>query len=521
MAPIVLPWLYRRLGRFYPRVFLAVELQSAYPIIVGTFALLSFYYEGSFHDFARIALVTCVLAAISIVAACRSSFPLLRPLDAWIAGERDEESTERAWAATVSFPWRMLTRLSLLPIVIVVIPSAVVAVAQLDLTWVAFFPFCAAGLVALGYSAMLHYFATEAGLRPVLVDINQSVAPRDHIGIAALSLRWRLMLALPLINIITGLTVAALTSDGGGGTDLGVDVLIALGVATTIALELTVLVSKSVLRPIADLRDATKEVAAGRYDVAVPVTTGDEVGELAASFNQMLSGLAERERIREAFGTYLDNEVADYILSEGFTGKGMQLDVSILFCDVRDFTGFAARAEAAEVVANLNRLFELIVPVIAGQGGHIDKFEGDGLLAVFGAPRSYPDHADRAVRAACEIARRVNDSGEAGDFRVGVGVNTGPVVAGAIGGGGRLNFSVIGDAVNVAARVEAATRMIDSDVLLAPQTAAMVASGIELNTLGQHELKGLAEPLELFAPADRAGNGLGKRSDAGAVSPSA
>ena len=157
----------------------------------------------------------------------------------------------------------------------------------------------------------------------------------------------------------------------------------------------------------------------------VPVTTGDELGELAASFNEMVAGLAERERIREAFGTYLDKEVAEYILSEGFTEEGVEVEVTVLFCDVRDFTEFASGATPQEVVAALNRLFEVIVPIIAGHGGHIDKFEGDGLLAVFGAPEPFPDHADRAVRAACEIGAAVNERGEAGELRVGVGVNTG------------------------------------------------------------------------------------------------
>ena len=128
---------------------------------------------------------------------------------------------------------------------------------------------------------------------------------------------------------------------------------------------------------------------------------------------------------------------------------------------MRDFTEFASDATPPEVVTSLNRLFEVIVPIIAEHGGHVDKFEGDGLLAVFGAPEPFADHADRAVRAACEIGTAVNERGEAGELRVGVGVNTGNVIAGAIGGAGRLNFSVIGGAVNVAARVEAQTRETD------------------------------------------------------------
>jgi len=499
-----LTWAYGRLGRHYPRVFMALELQTAYPIILGTYALFSFYYKGDAGTFFTLFGITCALAAVSIVIACVKTFPLLRPVEAWIAGERGERATAEAWAAAVSFPWRMIRSVAVLPVIIVVIPSAILSVALLGLSPLAAFPFIAGSLVALGYSSMLHYFALEIGLRPVLVDINQQVTPRTEIGLSALPLRWRLLLTLPLINVITGLIVAALTSEpGGGGADLGLDVAIAVGVATTIALELTVLLSKSIQRPIADLRHATEAVMAGDFSTSVPVTTGDEIGELATSFNEMVQGLAERERIRDAFSTYLDHDVAEYILSDGFDQEGIELDVSVLFTDVRDFTKFAAGAEAKEVVAALNRLFEVVVPVVRRHRGHVDTFEGDGLLAVFGAPEPSDDHAIRATRAAIEICRRVNERGEAGDLRVGVGVNTGSVVAGAIGGAGRLNFSVIGDAVNVASRVEEMTREIERDVLLTPATAAAVKPALAVESMGEYRLRGVSGPVELFAPTTR------------------
>jgi class 3 adenylate cyclase len=277
-------------------------------------------------------------------------------------------------------------------------------------------------------------------------------------------------------------------------------VLVAIGVATTISLELTVLLSRSVLGPLADLKRATDAVGEGDFDVAVPITTADEIGELSASFNQMVAGLRERERIRTAFGTYLDRDIAEHILSDGFTEGGELIEVSILFCDVKDFTAFAESAEAGEVVARLNELFGVVVPVISRFGGHVDKFEGDGLMAVFGAPERIPDHADRALSAAFEIDRLVNDEGEGGEFRVGIGLNTGEVVAGSIGGGGRLNFSVIGDAVNVAARVEAATRETGSSLLLTEATRDRLHRDFELRSLGERDLRGLERPVHLYAP---------------------
>ncbi len=499
MAVTPLRWAYRRLGRLYPRVFLVLELQTVYPVILGTYGLFSFYYDGTTEEFFTLFGITCGLAAIAIVIACMRTFPMLRPLERWISGERDDRATAEAWAAAISFPWRMIRTNAFVPAIIVVVPAAVISVLMLELSWPAVFPFIAGASVALGYASMLHYFALELGLRPLLVDINQSVSPRTDANVSAISLRWRLLLTLPMINAITGMTVAALTAEGGGGQSLGLDVGIALGVATTIALELTFLVTRSVLRPIADLQKATERVLEGDFSVSVPVTTGDETGELAASFNAMVAGLAERERIREAFGTYLDSEVAEYILSDEFDEEGIELEVSVLFTDVRDFTGFAADAEAKEVVAALNRLFEVVVPVIARHGGHVDKFEGDGLLAVFGAPAPFRDHAQRATRAALEICHRVNEESEAGDLRVGVGVNTGRVVAGAVGGGGRLNFSVIGDSVNIAARAESATRELDRDVLITSATAESLGPGLETESVGSHRLKGVADRVELFS----------------------
>jgi class 3 adenylate cyclase len=183
----------------------------------------------------------------------------------------------------------------------------------------------------------------------------------------------------------------------------------------------------------------------------------------------------------------------------------------VLFVDVVDFTSFAAQADAREVVACLNELFEVVVPVIARHGGHVDKFEGDGLLAVFGAPERMPDHADRALRAALELTRRVNgDAGIHGDggsqqgevrFRIGAGINSGEVVAGAIGGGGRLNFSVIGDAVNVAARVEAVTRKTGDGVLITEATRRALRNDFELAERGTFELKGIDEEVPLYAPS--------------------
>ncbi len=488
-------WLYRRLGSAYPKKFVIFELQAGFVVTAATVGLLATYYDGTVGDFLLLLGISLALTASSIAFGLTRVLPTLEPITAWIRGDREPEVTERAWAAAIGLPLVLARNEMIVPIMGVVVPSCAATVAVYGLAWYSFFPLLAAGLVAVGYGAILHHLTLEIGMRPILVEIDRAASPRLVGKVEALPLRFRLLAILPMINVITGLVVAAIT----GANSLGLAVLAAIGVATTVSLELTILLSRSILQPLADLQRATDAVRRGEFDVGVPVTTADELGDLAASFNGMVSGLRERERIRQAFGTYLDHEVAEHILSDGFSERGEVVEVSILFCDVKDFSGFAEEASAREVVASLNALFEVVVPVIAAEGGHVDKFEGDGLMAVFGAPQAAPDHADRALRAAIEIDRLVNREGQGGAFEVGVGVNTGRVLAASIGGAGRLNFSVIGDAVNVAARVEAATRSTGDDVLVTAATRERLRGDYELEPRGERELRGHERPVPLYA----------------------
>jgi adenylate cyclase len=225
------------------------------------------------------------------------------------------------------------------------------------------------------------------------------------------------------------------------------------------------------------------------------------VGLLAAGFNRMVEGLRERERIREAFGTYVDREVAEHILREGTSLSGEEVEVTMMFIDIRNFTGFSERASAPEVVATINRMFERAVPIIHVHHGHVDKFVGDGLLAVFGAPRRQDHHADHALQAALEIERAVAEEFR-GELEIGVGLNSGTGVAGNVGGAGRLEFSVIGDAVNVAARVEAATRKTGDVVLVSEHTRRLLsrAAAASLEERPTVPLKGKTQAVALYAP---------------------
>ncbi len=230
------------------------------------------------------------------------------------------------------------------------------------------------------------------------------------------------------------------------------------------------------LQPIRDLAEGTERVAAGDYSQRLPVVQDDDLGALAASFNRMQAGLAERRRLHAAFGTYVDPALAAKLLEQGddvFTGE--RREVTVMFIDIRDFTPFAEANTAEDTVARLNALFEIVVPAVVEAGGHVNKFLGDGALAVFGAPNDLADHADAALRTALVIDRLVAERfGE--ELRIGIGINTGVVIAGTIGGGGKLEFTLIGDTVNVAARVEQLTKTTGDTILLTQQCVDALAS---------------------------------------------
>jgi class 3 adenylate cyclase len=318
----------------------------------------------------------------------------------------------------------------------------------------------------------------------------------------SMPLSRRLLSALPALNVITGFLVVGLVAgDHRGLGRIAAAVFVSIAVALTLTFGLSLLLASSVVSPIRRLQDATERVAGGDLSTRVPVVASDETGALTRAFNRMVSGLQERERLREAFGTFVDPELAERVAREGTDLLGEEVELSILFMDVRGFTSFAERTPARDVVTRLNALYDIVVPLVLSHGGHANKFIGDGLLSVFGAPERHADHADRAVAAALEIAERVGE--QYGDeLRVGLGVNSGSVVVGTIGGGGRLDFTVIGDAVNTAARVESATRETGDDVLITGETRRHLTRDhgrwVERPPI---PLKGKTEEIALYAPA--------------------
>jgi adenylate cyclase len=346
----------------------------------------------------------------------------------------------------------------------------------------------------------VHSFA-EAAARPARIAIVGGTAIGDDLPRSRPTFATWSSVALVASSFIFAVDGAMLTAGFGWAREepvlfavVGCAVAIGFGVPMTVGAALA-----PSLRPIRDLAQGTERVAAGDYSQRLPVVQDDDLGALAASFNRMQAGLVERQRLQSAFGSYVDPALAARLLQQGddvFTG--VRREVTVMFVDIRDFTPFAEANTAEDTVARLNALFEIVVPAVVEAGGHVNKFLGDGALAVFGAPNDLADDADAAVTVAMLIQRLVAER-FGGALRIGIGINTGPVIAGTIGGGGKLEFTLIGDTVNVAARVEQLTKTTDDAILLTQQTVDALVSGLPgLTDRGSHALKGKSATVQVF-----------------------
>ena len=490
---------YRRMGRHYFLLYVVFEFVSAFVVCLATVGLFAMYTNPSASEFWTIAAFAEACVLLSTAFMMLNGARRVRPILDWMQGRGDALA---AWRAAVEVPRELTLNVGWQPFLLIGVPVSIFATIQADLAPYEAIIIFAGAAVAVAYSAILHFFSYEQFLHPVVEDIVDELPPRFAGAPVGVPLRWKLLGALPLINVITGVVVSGLSTGGDASLDdLGLDVVVAVLVAFTISLELTVLVTRSVLQPVDKLLEATEAVKEGDLDARVPITSGDELGQLAASFNEMMEGLSEREALREAFGAYVDPDVAERVLEEGELIEGQEREVTVMILDIWDFTEFAERSSARETVAFLNDMFEIVVPGVTEHGGHANKFLGDGLLAVFGAPERLEDHADRGVAAARDIATKlVERFGE--EIRFGIGVNSGPVVVGSVGGGGRLEFAVIGDPVNVAARVEHLTRETGDVVLVTEATCCLLSDGgEELEPRGDFALKGVSEPVPIYALA--------------------
>lgn len=267
-------------------------------------------------------------------------------------------------------------------------------------------------------------------------------------------------------------------------------------------------VSAQIVRPLRELVLAASYVAQGDLAQKIVVRSEDEIGLLSHAFNQMIQGLRIKEFIRDAFGRFVSQDVSEALLRGRIQLQGEKRTVSMLFSDIRDFTRLSEQYDPIVMVTILNEYFSAMVDVAKMNGGTVNKFGGDSTLVVFGAPVYHKDHADRAVRTALGMRRRMAQlnaerltRGEV-PIRMGIGINTGEVVAGTVGSRDRMEYTVIGDSVNLSARIQGLNKEFpEYDILVSQFTYEMLSEreSYMFRNLGLINLKGKSEPVRIYA----------------------
>lgn len=280
----------------------------------------------------------------------------------------------------------------------------------------------------------------------------------------------------------------------------------ALAVSGTAALLLALLVSlvlaRGLTRPVRELEVATGRVARGDYNTRVEPRTHDELGRLAESFNEMTQGLQLKEQYRGVLDKVVSRDVAEELLKGDVVLGGENREVTVVFADVEGFTTLTEGMEPQRVIGLLNEIMARLGAAVEEEGGVVDKYVGDELMAVWGAPVAADDDPVRAVRAAVRIQeamRELNANRTArGEepIHLNIGVNTGVAVAGNMGSPSRLNYTVLGDAVNLAARICQAAR--GGQTLISAGTYQRVQTTVAVTPAGSRSFKGFSEEVELY-----------------------
>lgn len=285
--------------------------------------------------------------------------------------------------------------------------------------------------------------------------------------------------------------------------------LMVMGIVLSLAILIAYFFARSLVIPIRELVSATEKIEAEDYSIYVKPRSKDEVGVLASSFNKMVKGLTERERMKDAFGRFVNKEVAERALRGELKLGGEKKEAAVFFSDLRGFTAMSEKMSPEEVVEYLNRYFTLMVDCVDKTHGVVDKFIGDAVMATWGTIISKENDSANAVdgalmmRKALEEFNVYNKEHNHPIAKFGCGINTGPVVSGQIGSEKKLEFTVIGDAVNLASRIESLNKPFATDILISQDTYDQVSNLFDVVKMPAITVKGKTEPQTIYCVLGR------------------
>lgn len=268
---------------------------------------------------------------------------------------------------------------------------------------------------------------------------------------------------------------------------------------------LTYLISNSYQTPLVEMKEATGSIRAGSYEVNVAVVSRDELGSLGEGINEMTQGLKEKELIKDTFGKMVDPRVRDHLLKGNIALGGELREATIVFTDIRGFTSLSEKMHPDQVVRLLNRYFEKMSTCITLEHGFVNKYIGDAILAVFGLPLQHVNHAAEAVNAALRM-RTVGDAlneelEQEGLPKIltGIGIHSGEVLAGNIGSTTRMEYTVIGDTVNIASRLESLCKTYKCDLILSEATVSLLETSLQPEYLETVQVRGREQAIRIFS----------------------
>ena len=282
-------------------------------------------------------------------------------------------------------------------------------------------------------------------------------------------------------------------------------------VATGFAIALLLLIvggnfiARKITQPVTVLAQGAKKIEQGHYDLTIEVNQNDELGQLAKRFNAMAKGLAERAKIRSLLGKVVSPAIAEQLLSKGVELGGEERQVTILFSDIRNFTSLCETHDAKEVLTLLNQLLTRLSKIIDNHHGVIDKYIGDAVMALFGVPIRDDLQAQNTVLAALAMQQElvlINQELVEQKFAaigLGIGINSANVIAGNMGSATRLNYTVIGDGVNLSSRLEGLTKYYGVTILVSQATKSQ-CTGIIFQEIDTVRVKGKQQGLTIYQP---------------------
>ena len=265
------------------------------------------------------------------------------------------------------------------------------------------------------------------------------------------------------------------------------------------------LLASLVVKPIRRLVEGVKSIMDGHYP-QIQVRSHDEIGMLVSSFNDMSKNLKEKELIKTAFSQYVSETVLESFLKNpnDLQPGGTRTEATILFTDIRNFTALAEQLEPSVVVQILNEYFSAVIEVVEKYEGHLDKFIGDAVMVVFGTPIRHLNDEERAVRAAIEMNQRFQSLKHKWlhegypKIEINIGINTGEVVAGNVGSSKKLAYTVIGDSVNMAARIEKLNKRFHTQILVSHSTYTKLAPILEVVPLPPTRVRGKSDEIQVY-----------------------